>query len=239
MERLVEPEWLDHLSVDDPGAMGSRRDLKRLNSWMGNAAILARTIPAICDGWTPTTVIEMGAGDGDFLLSVARRCPRGWGKTHAILIDRHSVVSNCTRRQFDLLGWSTETVQSDVFDWLEKDSASPAGLIIANLFLHHFEARSLARLLQLVGERANGFIAVEPRRSSWSFFFSRMVRLIGCNTVTGHDAPLSVKAGFAQDELTSLWPNRVGWRLREHEAGLFSHVFAAVKGTHASRGGSS
>jgi hypothetical protein len=239
MERLVQPEWLDHLAVDDPGAMGSRRDLKRLNFWMGNAAILARTIPATCDGWTPTTVIEIGAGDGDFLLSVARRCPHSWRRTHAVLIDRHSVVSSSTRRQFDLLGWSTETVQSDVFDWLEKDAASTDGLIIANLFLHHFEAASLARLLRLVGERARGFIAVEPRRSTWSFFFSRMVRWIGCNAVTEHDAPLSVKAGFAGDELTPLWPNHADWRLREREAGLFSHVFAAVKATRASSDGPS
>jgi len=229
MERLVEPEWLDHLSVDDPGAIGSRRDLKRLNAWMGHAAILAKLLRRICDGWTPRTVVELGAGDGDFLLNVARRCPCDWGSVHTVLIDRHSVVSTDTRQQLSALGWSTEPIQADVFEWLEKPTIAADQLIIANLFLHHFERALLARLLRLASERASGFVAVEPRRSSWSFFFSRMVRLIGCNSVTGHDAPVSVKAGFRKQELTQLWPDQTAWRLHEAGAGLFSHVFAAVR----------
>ena len=120
-------------------------------------------------------------------------------------------------------------MQADVFEWLKNPIVAPDELIIANLFLHHFERVSLARLLRLISERAGGFIAVEPRRSSWSFFCSRMVRLIGCNSVTGHDAPVSVKAGFKKQELTQLWPAHSGWRLHEAEAGLFSHVFAAVR----------
>jgi hypothetical protein len=233
MERLVEPEWLDHLAVDDPGAIGSRRDLKRLNAWMGHAAILAKTLQGIRTRWTPRRIVELGAGDGDFLLTVAQRC-RNWGNIHVVLVDRHSVVSDSTRQQFSAMGWITETIQADALDWLEKSIDAPDELIVANLFLHHFERASLARLLRLVSEHAGGFIAVEPRRSSWSFFFSRMVRLIGCNSVTGHDAPISVKAGFIQQELTQLWPDHAGWRLRETEAGFFSHLFASVRVSHES-----
>jgi hypothetical protein len=228
MERLVEPEWLDHLSVDDPDAVGSRRDLKRLNVWMGHVSILTKTLQEIGDGWTPRKIVELGAGDGDFLLSVAKRFLGNWNNIHAVLIDRHNVVSSSTRQQFSDLGWRAEPIQADVFDWLEKSAGTSGELMIANLFLHHFERASLARLLGLVGARAGRFIAVEPRRSWWSFLFSRMVRLIGCNAVTGHDAPISVKAGFKEQELTQLWPDRAGWRLYEAEAGLFSHVFAAV-----------
>ena len=38
MKRVVEPELLDQLPPEDPGAMGSRRDLQRLNAWMANPA---------------------------------------------------------------------------------------------------------------------------------------------------------------------------------------------------------
>ena len=43
MKRLVQPELLDSLPPDDPRARGSRRDLRRVNWWMGHHVILART----------------------------------------------------------------------------------------------------------------------------------------------------------------------------------------------------
>ena len=39
--RRLEPELLDQLPADDPRAMRSRRDLKRINAWMNNASRMA------------------------------------------------------------------------------------------------------------------------------------------------------------------------------------------------------
>src|SRR5262245_27301775 len=39
--RRVEPEWLDGLPATDPGAIRSRRDLRRLNRIMGHVGIVA------------------------------------------------------------------------------------------------------------------------------------------------------------------------------------------------------
>ena len=41
MNRIVQPELLDELPPDDPRAMRSRRDLRRINAWMRNHAIMA------------------------------------------------------------------------------------------------------------------------------------------------------------------------------------------------------
>ena len=71
------------------------------------------------------------------------------------------------------------------------------------------------------------FIALEPRRSSWSFALSRQLWAIGCNRVTRHDAPVSVRAGFSGNELSRLWPQNGKWRLQERPAGWFSHLFLA------------
>jgi hypothetical protein len=56
---------------------------------------------------------------------------------------------------------------------------------------------------------------------------SRLLGLIGCNEVTRHDAVVSVRAGFVDQELSALWPERTRWHLQEEAAGLFSHCFVA------------
>src|SRR6266851_2654884 len=136
MERLVEPEWLDQLPADDTGAIGSRHDLKLLNAWMGNAGILSRAIFGMCATWTPRRIIELGAGDGNFLLRVAEHFPQRWKNAHAVLIDRNSIVSSRTLQRFRSLGWEVETLRSDLFDWLERSATTPDDLIVANLILH-------------------------------------------------------------------------------------------------------
>jgi hypothetical protein len=101
--------------------------------------------------------------------------------------------------------------------------------MVANLFLHHFSAAQLVELLGGAARRARVFVALEPRRSGWALAVSRMIWLIGCNDVTRHDAPVSVRAGFAGRELSRLWPADAGWSLVERRAGPFSHLFVAQR----------
>ena len=56
---------------------------------------------------------------------------------------------------------------------------------------------------------------------------ARMCGLIGCNSVTRHDAVVSVRAGFADRELSELWPTEGNWALTEQVLGWFSHFFLA------------
>ena len=102
-------------------------------------------------------------------------------------------------------------------------------VVIANLFAHHFHDLKLAALLSGVARHAQVFIAVEPRRSFWALGFSRLVGLVGCNRITRHDAPVSVRAGFSGSELSQLWPYAADWHLEERRAGPFSHLFMAVR----------
>ena len=44
LPRVLEPETLDHLAPDDPVAQRSRRDLRRVNAFMGARRILARAM---------------------------------------------------------------------------------------------------------------------------------------------------------------------------------------------------
>lgn len=228
MERVVEPELLDGLPPADPRAVGSRADLRRLNLLMGHAGILSRALrrPLAEIPSRPLRVVELGAGDGTLLLRLARRLSAAGLTAQATLVDRQNLVSEETRRAFAALNWSVECVAADVFTWLEQP-APAADLMIANLFLHHFQEKKLATLLRLAAERTRVFIACEPRRSPGAPRACRWLWLLCCNAVTRHDAAVSVRAGFADRELSALWPAPGNWTLNERPAGLFSHCFIA------------
>lgn len=226
MKRLVEPELLDDLPHDDPHAVASRRDIARINRLMGNGQILLNALRAGSPEQTPERIVELGAGDGSFMLELAGRLSPEWREVELVLVDQRSVVSAKTRAAFGRLGWRLDVAVADVFDWLEKSSAR-TDIILANLFLHHFQEKDLARLLSLAAARCDLFAACEPRRGMLPQLFSRMTGFIGCNAVTRHDAVASVRAGFAGKELCALWPSNMEWRLRECNVGLFSHHFSA------------
>jgi hypothetical protein len=227
MNRSVQPELLDELPPADPRAVQSRKDLVRVNAWMGSAALMARELAAAHAGGRTAVLLELGAGDGRFLLNVARQLPASWRGTQALLLDRLAVVQPATLQGFEELGWQAESVQGEAIAWLEDPAAPRCDVILANLFLHHFTAAPLARLLRAAATRTQTFIALEPRRSRWGAFFCRWLWLIGCNPVTQHDARVSVRAGFSGSEISRLWPAEPGWRLTERRAGRFSHRFAA------------
>jgi hypothetical protein len=224
--RQIQPEILDELAVGDLRAIHSRRDLQKINSFMGHAGMVARALRA-----APTPLrflVELGAGDGTFLLSVARRLTHQGG-VHALLVDRRPSVSASTRERFKAAGWAIDICESDVFEWLCRPRAEIADVTVANLFLHHFHEGELANLLNLAAQQTRRFIAAEPRRSRTALAGTRLLPLIGCNDVTMHDAGVSVRAGFRDREISAMWPPDGGWQLSEKPRRLFTHAFVAVR----------
>lgn len=225
--RRLEPEWLDELPADDPRAIGSRRDLKRLNVLMLNANAMASALLKHTDGHEPRTIVDLGSGDGQAMLRVARRLARRWSNVTVILQDQQNIVSQETRDGFVALRWRVETRSADVFDFLAN--AEPVDAITANLFLHHFEGEPLSRLLAQAAKLSRLFVTCEPLRTRFVVNTSRLLWAIGCNDVTIHDAVVSARAGFQGKELSALWPAGPGWELTEQRAGPFTHRFVAKR----------
>jgi hypothetical protein len=231
VKRLVQPELLDTLPPGDSRAIRSRRDLRRINWWMGNPAIMARALQDHLPK-PSSQITELGAGDGDFLLRVAQKIQVGQASSLsssapqlATLLDLQKNISPETLTAFARFGWRAEAIVANAFDWSPATSADEA--VVANLFLHHFEDERLAELLRKISQNAKLFVAIEPRRSARPSVAGKLLRLIGCNDVTRHDAVVSIRAGFDGEEISALWPDRKNWQLTERRAGLFSHLFIA------------
>ena len=239
MPRVVAAEVLDNLSQDDPRAIRSRRDLKRVHQAMGTRKIILQALRAMKLARLevePLRVLEIGAGDGSLMLGVAQDLDRAWPKVELTLLDRQALVTPATLASYQAVGWTVTTDVGDVLEWAAPDTDPPLNapprwdLVVANLFLHHFEGAQLTRLMQAIALKSDRLLACEPRRDWLALTGSHLTGLIGANAVTREDAVLSVHAGFIGKELSALWPPfGERWRVQERAAGLFSHCFSVER----------
>lgn len=223
--RVVEPEWLDTLPATDPLAIRGRRDLRRINAWLGNPCYLARLMEPAQSNGSLQTVAEIGGGDGWVMLRVAKRLTRTRRGVFLELVDRQRLLAPDTAAGFEALGWKVRAVQADVFEWLR--GAASVDVLAANLFLHHFPDAALKDMFGQMAGLAKLVVVCEPRRLRFPRLAAASLLLIGGNALTRHDGLASIRAGFVGRELTALWPEKHGWELEEYEAGLASHCFRA------------
>ncbi|HVW22074.1 MAG TPA: hypothetical protein VHC86_12745 [Opitutaceae bacterium] len=197
MERVLVPELLDSLPHEDPAALHSRRDLRKINRLMRTEPWFVATLGArLRPG---ERVLELGAGMGE----LGRR-----------LIAAGIRVDGLDRRPRPA-DWPPERGWHEV-DLLEFDGLGAYDAVIANLMLHHFSAGQLAILGRRLREGPRLVCACEPARSRVNQIWFRILGpFLGINYVTRHDAHVSIAAGFRGEELPrALGLAGLGWEAR-------------------------
>ncbi len=196
-ERVVIPELLDHLPADDPEAARSRRDLRRINCLMGNERWIRNMVRKFPEA-AGRGVVEIGAGDGALCGRLALDFP-------------DAPVSAYDLAPPPLAAGRVVWHQGDLF---EMPPPPPGGVLVANLFLHHFEAPALT----VLGNWMAGFEVLvfnEPDRARLPHGLGRVLHPF-INRVTRHDMHVSIDAGFQHGELTAaLGLIGRGWMIRE------------------------
>jgi hypothetical protein len=232
--RKPAPGLLDGLSADDPRALRARRQLRRLNTLMLNGRLVARELKRAFELQKPRLIVQLGAGDGRFMLQIAHKLPK-WRPLDVILLDRQPLVSAETVADFRAVGWRAQAVKADARTWLSQPMRFAPDVIVTNMFLHRFDTAGLFELMSHISQRSQVLIACEPRRTVMALAGSRLLRMAGCNDIARHDAAASVRAGFDEQELTASWPQGAGWILREEPYGFFSHCFVAKREASGAR----
>ena len=185
--RHVLPEILDSLPHDDPSALRSRDELRVINLLMGNHRWLLRMLRA--QGLEGTRVLELGAGDGALAQQVWQAGlvpPQQWSA-----LDLAPAPTD----------WPTGA------NWLQQDlftlSTLPeADIIVANLFLHHFQNQQLLELGRRLPDTCRVLIACEPARRALHTWQGHLLSAIAeLSDVTHHDMLVSIRAGFIGSEL--------------------------------------
>jgi hypothetical protein len=229
LPRRVEREMLDSLAAEDPRSQRSRHDLRRIQRAMATLPIVQRALDRGTSDFVPRTLLELGAGDGSLMLRLARRRAGRWPDVSVMLLDRVNLVTPQTLDGMREVGWTPRVMVTDVFEWLAKREDARWDVVIANLFVHHFSSGELEELLVGIAARTNVFLCCEPQRSVLALTGGHLIGLLGAGPVTRHDAVSSVHAGFRAQELSSFWPEQQNWAIHEYPAGLFSHIFLAVR----------
>ncbi|TVP77986.1 MAG: hypothetical protein EA353_09260 [Puniceicoccaceae bacterium] len=209
MQRLVQPEILDNLPACNLDAVASRRDLVKINHLMGNYRWIRRQVRR-CRPSKTDRFLEIGAGDGTLARQLIPALPR-----HSF-----AALDQCSQPE----DWPAHTAwcSGDILCFSEYSEYTH---LLANLILHHFDAKSLAQIGDLI--QAGGIreiIACEPCRRPLHQWQLRAGKWIGFNYVTLHDGCISVAAGFRGDELPQLLglsPSQWSWRVDETWMGAY------------------
>jgi len=197
-QRVVIPELLDYLPGSHPDAQRSRQDLRRINALMGNERWIFRTIRRFHQT-AERGIVEIGAGDGMLCQKLARQFP-------TTRVDAYD-LSAAPEGLDPMVRWH----QGDLFT---QAPPKPGGVLIANLFLHHFEQNSLAALGGWVAQ-SEVLIFNEPDRSSLPHFLATLMHP-WINHVTRHDMHVSIDGGFSTAELPRLLQlDPACWNFRE------------------------
>ncbi|MFN9821318.1 MAG: methyltransferase [Akkermansiaceae bacterium] len=180
--RKLTPELLDNLPHDDPGARRSRKDLLRINGFMGNEAWIMSHLNS-----ETSSISELGAGEGILLSRIHKKYP------------------GLTIHGYDLgpkpLGLS-ESIQWHQGDFLESPLAQTGGILIANLILHHFTDTQLIALAEKIKE-FDQIIINEPLRGRIPAFLAKLATPF-IHPITRHDMRDSIEAVIIQNENPSL-----------------------------------
>ena len=183
MPRVIQPELLDSLPPDDPDAQHSRRDLRRINTLMGNHRWLARVLPALLE--PGERALELGAGSGELGMRLHRA---------GIAVDG---LDLCPAPPH----WPRER------PWHRADLRSFGGygdyaVVFGGLIFHHLCDAELRALGAAFPAGVRTVVAAEPARSGHAQrLFRWFAPLFGANRVTMHDADVSIAAGFQGLEL--------------------------------------
>lgn len=185
-QRSVQPEILETLPPEHPDALRSRQDLLQVNGIMGNHRWISRQLQReFRPGWRIT---EIGAGDGALSQQLAHQ----------------GVCRTADLHAFDLAprpaDWPTDAAwtQGDLF----VQTLPPSDVLIANLFLHHFQPDQLRTLGSRIPAQTRLILAAEPARRWIHTFSGRLFcSLAELNHVTRYDMQVSIRAGFRGQEL--------------------------------------
>lgn len=179
--RKLTPELLDHLPHDDPGAIASRKDLARINLFMGNESWILRQIPK-----SANRITEIGAGEGQLISKIAKHFLTAEIQAYDLAPEPKNLPKS--------INW----ICGDIF---EQKPTINGGILIANLFLHHFTNTQLEELSPWL-QSFDVLIFNEPLRAKIPLLMGKLAHPL-IHPITRHDMRVSIEAGFRPGELSS------------------------------------
>jgi ubiquinone/menaquinone biosynthesis C-methylase UbiE len=188
--RSTEPELLDE-GVAEAEALGSLRDLRWVNRWLGGRSSIVRAVLPLLRGRPAPRLLDVGCGSADLPALLVRL---SGGRVRAVGVDLKPLH----------LKQAPAGVRPVVAD-VRRLPFGPASfdVVTASLFLHHFDAAEAPLVLRELYAIARGAVVVNDlRRARLPYLFGRAVfPLVFRSRVSVNDGLVSIRRAFTVEEM--------------------------------------
>ncbi|MGH3075978.1 MAG: methyltransferase domain-containing protein [Gaiellales bacterium] len=221
MERLAHTlEHLDGPLADRATLAGNLRDLRRVNRYLGGAALSGRAIDALATTG-PISLLDVGTGAADIPIALLTSWQAAGRRLEVTAIDsRAEVIAAAAEAAGPVPG-----LRLDVADGrdLPFDDRS-FDIAHASLVLHHLEPDEAVALLREMSRVARlGVVVNDLARGRLAWVGAWLLaHLTTANAFTRHDAPLSVRRAYTAAEASALL-ERAGLRPVFQARGFLGH----------------
>jgi len=191
-KRHIEPELLDHASVED--ARANLAQIARLNQRFGGHTVLRKALAQALNGSPAFTLLDIGAASGDTARLVNQIYPA-------------ASVTSLDLSPINLAGAPHPKLLADAFRLPFKPASFD--YVFCSLFLHHFDDRRIGDLMAGFYRIARRALLVSDleRHILPYLFFPATQPFFGWTPITAHDGMRSVRAAFRASELRRLAEN--------------------------------
>lgn len=199
-------ELLDGETLDDATLAHNLRDIRFINAFLGWTAYTVRAIErhTRAHNLQQLTLLDLASGSADMPLAIARWAARAGVPARIVASDISPRIVSVAQRQITAAGLSSVTIER--LDALALPYAPGSfDVVLCTLALHHFEPESAVALLRgmaRIGKQVFVFDVVRSRLAYAGVIL--LTQALRMNSMTRHDAPVSVRRAYSAAELRAL-----------------------------------
>jgi len=203
--RIDKAEIMDNFSVGGDLLCDTLDKLETINHWLGGNKVTINGLKKILLNHPKEkklTIIDVGCGSGDILRSVANFGRRNNYKMTLIGVDANptaiSYAKKLSKKYHEIL-FLTENIFSNDFEKRKFD------VLLATLFLHHFNKDELVRFLSKSLTNAKlGIVVNDLHRHKLAYFLFLALSVFIKNRMVVEDGLTSISRAFKRKDLENI-----------------------------------
>lgn len=207
MERSADAVELLDGPLDDQAALAANlRDLRRINRWLGGAALSAAAIDALAAHREDLTLLDVGTGGGDIPIALIERARARGRRISVVAIDSRPEILAAAILERPVVA-STDGLELHVGDGRSLPYPDRSfDVAHASLVLHHCTPDEAASLLREMARVARLGVVVNDLDRGWLGWIGAWLlgHLLTGNRYTRHDAPASVRRAYRVNEMAEM-----------------------------------
>jgi 2-polyprenyl-3-methyl-5-hydroxy-6-metoxy-1,4-benzoquinol methylase len=203
-------------------------DIDFFNAWFGGYALTRSRIRRVEAGLPRgrrLTVIDVGAGRGDFAVDVVRWARRRRRPVRVLVVDAEPAALAIARQRTAAYP-EIVLVQADAVSLPVR--AGAADVAVASLILHHLDRAAAVRCLAEMASAAALGVVNDLLRSRVALVLAWLsTRMLRLHPVSRHDGPMSVRRAYSAEELAGM-ATQAGVRARIRRYPWLARVVAEI-----------